>query len=68
MAKTNLGTKEMFLKIKIKPTITICMGETKIGVITFDDVNDIKKFMCQFNKSIKQLIKEFEENKNNRCV
>ena len=63
MTETSLGTKQMFLKIKIEPTVTIHMGKTKIGVITFDNVNDIKKFMCRLNKSIQQIIKEFENQK-----
>lgn len=61
MAK--IETKEIMLKVKISPTITMHMGKTLLGRVTFDDLSDAGKFMRRLSKSIKQIIGEFKDEK-----
>jgi CRISPR/Cas system endoribonuclease Cas6 (RAMP superfamily) len=64
MAKMDTGIeKGIGLEIKISPTIIMYMGKTKLGVITFDDLSDTGKFLRRLSKSIKQIIREFEDEK-----
>lgn len=50
-------------KLKINPTITINIGESRLGTITFDNLEDMGKFIRRLGDSIKHLIEEFEEKK-----
>ena len=59
MAKIETESRGAILKINITPTITIHMGKTLLGTITFTNMNDTEKFLRQFCTSIKQIIKGF---------
>lgn len=50
-------------KLKINPEITINIGATKLGSITFDNLDDMGKFIHRLGESIKHLVEEFEEEK-----
>ena len=59
MAKIETKTNGVILKINITPTITIHMGKTLLGTITFDSMSDTERFLKQFSISIKQIIRGF---------
>lgn len=65
MAKIKAEARDTILRVNITPTITIHMGNTLLGRITFDNMSDTGKFLRQLSTSIKQIIKELNTAKEN---